>query len=208
MVVVADLQADKGEALAEEIGGVFVAGRRHRHRADQGRRRRRPPSSARCGSWSTPPASAGRSARSAGTASSTPRTTSSAFKKVIAINLIGTFDVIRLAATEMSKLEPDDDRRARRDRQPRHRRGVRRPDRPGGVLRLQGRRRRHDPPGRPRPVRRRHPAQHRRARPDRHPDLRRGRGRRRRSRPSSARACCSPSGSATPRSSRRWWSSA
>ena len=29
-----------------------------------------------------------------------------AFKKVIAINLIGTFDAVRLAATEMGKLEP------------------------------------------------------------------------------------------------------
>ena len=64
-------------------------------------------------------------------------------------------------------------RPARRDRQPRLRRRLRRPDRPGVVLRLQGRRRRHDPAGRARPLRVRHPAQHRRARPDRHPDLRR-----------------------------------
>ena len=75
-VVVADLQADKGEALAAEIGGEFVSRRRHRHRPARRPRSTGPPSSARCGSWSTPPASAGRSAPSAGTASSTPPTTS------------------------------------------------------------------------------------------------------------------------------------
>ena len=54
-----------------------------------------------------------------------------AFKKVIAINLIGTFDCIRLAATAMSTDRAAGVRRARRDRQHRVGRRVRRPDRPG-----------------------------------------------------------------------------
>ena len=72
----------------------------------------------------------------------------------------------------MSRLEPTRVRRARRHRQPRHRRRVRRPDRPGGVRRVEGWHRRPDPARRPRPGGRRDPAEHRRARPDRHPDLR------------------------------------
>ena len=70
-----------------------------------------------------------------------------AFKKVIAINLIGSFDAIRLAATVMSTLEPTALRRPRRDRQHRLGRRLRRPDRAGGVRREQGR------PGRPHPPR-------------------------------------------------------
>ena len=106
----------------------------------------------------------GRSAPSAATAPTTRRTTSTLYKKVIAINLIGTFDAIRIAGTAMSRARAAGVRRARRDRQHGQRRGVRRPDRAGGVLLLQGRHRRPDPPGRPRPGRDRRPRQHRRAR--------------------------------------------
>ena len=75
-VVVADLQADKGEALAEEIGGVFASVDVTEHRADRRRRRDGRRARARCGSWSTRPASAGPSAPSASDGSSTRRTTS------------------------------------------------------------------------------------------------------------------------------------
>ena len=49
-----------------------------------------------------------------------------------------------------------------RHREHGQRRRLRRADRPGGVLRVQGRRRRDDPAGRPRPRRRRDPGEHRR----------------------------------------------
>ena len=130
-----------------------------------------------------------------------------AFRKVVEINLIGTFDMTRQAATVMSRNEPDAD-------------GQR-----GAIVNLasvaafdgqigqasysasKGGVVGHDPPGRARPVGRRHPAQHRRARPDRHPDLRRVPRTPTSSRPTSARTCCSPSASATPRSSPAWsWS--
>ena len=64
------------------------------------------------------------------------------FRKVVEINLIGTFNVLRLAASGMSANEPDDRRRTRRDRQHRVDRRVRRSDRPGRVLGVEGRRRR------------------------------------------------------------------
>ena len=80
-VVVADVQDDKGQALAEEIGGVFA----HvdvtdtdqiKAAVDQAAGARR-----RCGSWSTPPASARLRARSAATARTTRRTTSSSTRR-------------------------------------------------------------------------------------------------------------------------------
>ena len=64
------------------------------------------------------------------------------FRKVIEINLIGTFNVLRLAASAMSANDLDDDGAARRDRQHRVDRGVRRSDRPGRVLGVERRRRR------------------------------------------------------------------
>ena len=57
------------------------------------------------------------------------------------------------------------DERARRHRQHRLGRGVRRPDRPGRVLGVQGRRRRHDAADRPRPVARADPRGDHRAGP-------------------------------------------
>ena len=57
-----------------------------------------------------------------------------------------------------------DRRRARRHRQHRLGRGRGRPDGPGGLFGVQGRHRRHDPADRPRPGRRRHPGEHHPAR--------------------------------------------
>ena len=104
-VVVADLQADKGEALAQEIGGAFVSVdvtdseqiKAAVRKATELGPLRILVNSAGIG-WAQ--RTIGRdgefdSAHDLG-----------AFSKVIAINLIGTFDAIRLAATEMSKLDP------------------------------------------------------------------------------------------------------
>ena len=79
------------------------------------------------------------------------------FTRVVTINLIGTFNMIRLAADAMAKGRPECRRRARRDHQYRLGGGVRRPDRPGGLFGLQGRHRRHDAADRARPVAQRHP---------------------------------------------------
>ena len=73
------------------------------------------------------------------------------FEKVIAINLIGTFNALRFAAAAMLANEPDDGGRARRLRQHRVDRRLRRPDRPDRLLGVEGRRRRHDAARRARP---------------------------------------------------------
>ena len=41
-VALFDLNAEKGEAIAKEIGGVFCSGRRHRRRLGRGRLRKGP----------------------------------------------------------------------------------------------------------------------------------------------------------------------
>ena len=66
----------------------------------------RPTTSRRCASSSTLPASAGPSAPIGRDGSFDSAHDLDAYKKVIAINLIGTFDAIRLAATAMSRHEP------------------------------------------------------------------------------------------------------
>ena len=104
-VVVADLQADKGEALAAEIGGVFMSVdvtdtaqlEAAVRRASEVGPLRVLVNSAGIG-WAQ--RTIGRdgefdSAHDLG-----------AFKKVVAINLVGSFDAIRLAATAMSVLDP------------------------------------------------------------------------------------------------------
>ena len=73
------------------------------------------------------------------------RTRSTSSPRSSQINLVGTFNVIRLAAAAMLRRSPArHDRRARRHRQHRLGRRLRRPDRPGRLLRLEGRHRRHD----------------------------------------------------------------
>ena len=66
------------------------------------------------------------------------------FTRVITINLIGTFNMIRLAAETMAKGQPNA-RRAWRDRQYRFGCGLRRPDRPGRLFGLEGWCGRNDP---------------------------------------------------------------
>ena len=72
------------------------------------------------------------------------------FETVIRVNLIGTFNVLRLAAAAMLAERAGRSRRARRVHQHRVDRRLRRPDRPDLLLGLQGRDRRDDasrPPG-------------------------------------------------------------
>jgi NAD(P)-dependent dehydrogenase (short-subunit alcohol dehydrogenase family) len=107
-VVVADLQADKGEALAKELGGSFahtdVANPEQVIAAVEAAKELGPV-------WSLVNcAGVGWAARTIGKDGQY----SSAhdldlYKKVVEINLIGTFNCIRLAATAMSQNEPDPD---------------------------------------------------------------------------------------------------
>ena len=107
-VVVADLQADKGEALAAEINGVFAQvdvtdteqiGAAVKAAAEIA------PLRAVVNS-----AGIGWAQRTIGRDGQLESAHSlEAFTKVIAINLIGTFDMVRQAATVMSLNEPDED---------------------------------------------------------------------------------------------------
>jgi NAD(P)-dependent dehydrogenase (short-subunit alcohol dehydrogenase family) len=107
-VVIADLQADKGEALATEIGGAFckvdVTKTEDIINAIEMAKDMGPlrvlVNSAGIG-WAQ---------RTVGKDGSYDSAASlDAYKKVIAINLVGTFDCIRLAATAMSTTEPLND---------------------------------------------------------------------------------------------------
>ena len=107
-VVVADLQADKGEAIAKEIGGAFckvdVTKTDDIVNAVEMAKSMGPlrvlVNSAGIG-WAQRTVGRDGSYDSAANLD--------AYKKVIAINLVGTFDCIRLAATAMSTTEPLND---------------------------------------------------------------------------------------------------
>jgi NAD(P)-dependent dehydrogenase (short-subunit alcohol dehydrogenase family) len=108
VVVVADLQADKGEELAQEIGGVFA--QVDVTQTDQ-------ITAAVDAAAEIAPLRAVVNSAGIGWAQRTIGRDGQiesahdlgAFTKVIAINLIGTFDVVRQAATVMSRNEPDAD---------------------------------------------------------------------------------------------------
>ena len=108
IVVVADLQADKGEALAAEIGGVFA--RVDVTKTDE-------ITAAVNAAAEIAPLRAVVNSAGIGWAQRTIGRDGQiesahdleAFTRVIAINLIGTFDVVRQAATVMSRNEPDAD---------------------------------------------------------------------------------------------------
>ena len=105
VVLVADLQEDRGGALAEEIGGAFV-------KVDVTSTDDIAAAVAKAESLGTLRVlvnSAGigwaqRTVGRDGTAESAADL--AAFSKVIAVNLIGTFDCIRLAATAIGRTEP------------------------------------------------------------------------------------------------------
>jgi NAD(P)-dependent dehydrogenase (short-subunit alcohol dehydrogenase family) len=107
-VVVADLQADKGEALAAEIGGVFA----RVDVTDTDQIRAAVEAAAEIAPLRACVNSAGigwaqRTISRDGDLDSAHDL--GAFSKVIAINLIGTFDMVRQAASVMSRNEPDED---------------------------------------------------------------------------------------------------
>ena len=125
--------------------GARRAGAVRRRPTSATRRRSRPrstwpASSASCGSSSTAPGSA----PPVGSSASADRCRSSDFPTLIDINLIGTFNVLRLAAAAMLDNEPVDGDRGVVVMTASHRR-LRRPDRPGRVCREQGWRRRPHP---------------------------------------------------------------
>ena len=107
-VVVADLQADKGKTLADEIKGVFVqtdvTNTEQIIAAVEAAKELGPLRSlVNCAGigWAT------RTVGKDGEYSSAHDL--GAYRRVIEINLIGTFDCIRIAATAMSHNEPDAD---------------------------------------------------------------------------------------------------
>ncbi len=107
-VVVADLQADKGEALAAEIKGVFAqvdVTNTEQITAAVNAAAEIAPLRAVVNS-----AGIGWAQRTIGRDGQIESAHDlDAFTKVIAINLIGTFDMVRQAATVMSRNEPDAD---------------------------------------------------------------------------------------------------
>ena len=107
-VVVADLQADKGEELAAEINGVFAqvdVTNTEQITAAVNAAAEIAPLRAVVNS-----AGIGWAQRTIGRDGQIESAHDlDAFKKVIAINLIGTFDMVRQAATVMSRNEPDAD---------------------------------------------------------------------------------------------------
>ena len=108
IVVVADLQADKGEALASEIKGVFAqldVTNTEQITAAVNAAAEIAPLRAVVNS-----AGIGWAQRTIGRDGQIESAHDlDAFKKVIAINLIGTFDMVRQAASLMSRNEPDAD---------------------------------------------------------------------------------------------------
>ena len=141
-VVVADLNEERGKALASEIGGVFV----RTDVADEASVQ----AAVDAAAGGAAPLRVAVSCAGIGWAARTVGRDGSphdlaAYRKVIDVNLIGTFNLMRLAAAAIAQ---DAARRpgrpARCDRQYRIHRGPRRADRPGGLLRLQGRHHRDD----------------------------------------------------------------
>ena len=135
-------------------GGGRAGDRRHRRRRRRGgrglrrvrRSRKRKPRTARRASSSIAPESASPSASSGATA----RIRSAISRQVIRVNLVGTFNMIRLVAASLIKARAARGRRAGRHRLDRLGRRLRGPDRPGRLFRLEGRRRRDDPADRAR----------------------------------------------------------
>ncbi len=203
-VVVLDMNEAKGNAVAKELGGDFAKA----DVADEAQVQAAVDAAVRLGPL--------RSLVNAAGIGHAMRTVDregkpfdlAAFERVLRINLVGTFNCIRLAASAMSKTAPfDADGEPRRDREHRVGGGLRRPDRPGGLLCIEGGRGRADTPRRPRPLGDRRARQYGRPRSRRHADLWLGRGGRRNSRRISGGTCCFRSASARATRSPAWCSS-
>ena len=104
-VVVADLQEDKGRALADEVGGAFVkVDVTHTGDIVAAVEKAESLGTMRVLVNSAGIAAAQRTVGRDGTFESAADL--AAFTKVVAVNLVGTFDCIRLAGTAMSRTEP------------------------------------------------------------------------------------------------------
>ena len=199
--VVADLNEEQGNAVAAETGGVFV-------RTDVADEHSVQAAVDAAGGPGVPLrvavscAGIGWAARTVGR-DGTPHDLA-AYRKVIDVNLIGTFNLMRIAAAAIAKTAGRRGRAAWRDHQHLVSRRPRGADRPGRLLRFQGRHHRHDRACRPRPRRDRRPGQHHLSWHHRHAHLRLRRRPARSSRPSSPRRWSSRSGWAPPPSSLTW----
>jgi NAD(P)-dependent dehydrogenase (short-subunit alcohol dehydrogenase family) len=91
------------------------------------------------------------------------------FARIINVNLIGTYNAARLFAAACAKLDPLEDGERGVMVFTASRGGLRRPGRPAGLQRLQGRCGRHDAADGARPRSARHPRLHHRARAVLHP---------------------------------------
>ncbi|WP_030485117.1 SDR family NAD(P)-dependent oxidoreductase [Nocardioides aequoreus] len=104
-VVVADLDADAGQAVAEQVGGVFApvdVTRTEQVVAAVEEAERLGPLRVLVNS-----AGIGWAERTVGRDGSFASAADlDAFRRVVSVNLIGTFDCVRLGATAMSRLEP------------------------------------------------------------------------------------------------------
>ena len=107
-VVIADMNADKGEALAKEVGGEFVAvdvTKTEQNQAAVEKALELGPLRFLVNS-----AGIGHAQRTIGRDGEFASAFDiDAFRKVVDINLVGSFDMLRLAATAMSRNEGDDD---------------------------------------------------------------------------------------------------
>jgi NAD(P)-dependent dehydrogenase (short-subunit alcohol dehydrogenase family) len=104
-VVVADVQDEKGQALADELGGTFA----HLDVTDSAQVEATVDRATELGELRILVNSAGigPAARTVGRDGSYGSAHDlELYKSVIAINLVGTFDMIRIAGTAMSRLEP------------------------------------------------------------------------------------------------------
>ena len=102
-VVIADMQADKGEAVAREIGGLFV-------RCDVSQEADGQAAVAAAGNLGKLMGlinCAGIASAEKTVGKSGPHSLG-VFSKAVTVNLIGTFNMIRLAADAMCKNEPED----------------------------------------------------------------------------------------------------
>lgn len=107
-VVIADLNADKGEALASEVGGAFVAVDVTKTEQNQAAVEK----AVEMGPlrYLVNSAGIGHAQRTIGRDGEFSSAFDiDAFRKVVEINLIGSFDMLRLAATAMTRGEADDD---------------------------------------------------------------------------------------------------
>jgi NAD(P)-dependent dehydrogenase (short-subunit alcohol dehydrogenase family) len=156
-VVIADMQVEKGEAVAKDIGGAFV-------KCDVANEADGLAVVAQAVSMGKLMGLVNCAGIAPGekTIGKNGAHTLSTFSKCISVNLVGSFNMIRLAADAMCKNEPE----ATGERGVMistasvdlHRLGscLRRPDGPGRLQRLQGRHRRHDAADCARPGAQRH----------------------------------------------------